>query len=59
MQSKFEIKCTLLFSNFAGRKELNLKFDAPDPQKLRKIQKFPSKIEKKLNYAQLLCVRLF
>jgi len=48
-KSKIEVKRTLLFSNF----------DAPDLQKLRRIQNFASKIEKKSNYAQLLCARLF
>lgn len=45
--------------NFCSYRELRSIFDSPNPQKLRRIQNFRSKIEKKSNYAQLLCKCLF
>lgn len=56
---KLRLNPETIILNFCSPEELFLKFDTPDPQKLRRIQNFRSKIEKKSNYAQLLCKCLF
>ena len=56
---KLRLNPETIILNFCSPEELFLKFDTPDPQKLRRIQNFRSKIEKKSNYPELLCKRLF